>query len=151
MKSAKITIILRVPNKINRSTENERFRCWQGRRSSQCIALSMQPDAVQRRNKPFECRFILLCALSLFTMLSSCQGSIMTGLDCVDSYSQMFQGKRIGIITNHTAYNSNGEYIVDVIIDMPDVKVTALFGPEHGLWGKEQDAIKIDNQIDPAS
>ena len=87
--------------------------------------------------------------LSIFVMLSSCQGSVMTGLDCVDSYSQVFQGKRVGIITNHTAYNSSGRYIVDVIRDIPDVKVTALFGPEHGLWGKEQDAIKIDNQTDP--
>ena len=87
--------------------------------------------------------------LILFTAFSSCQGSVMTGLDCVDSYSQVFQGKRIGIITNHTAYNRNGKYIVDVIRGLPDVKVTALFGPEHGLWGKEQDAIKIDNQTDP--
>jgi uncharacterized protein YbbC (DUF1343 family) len=73
----------------------------------------------------------------------------MTGLDCVDSYNKVFRGKRIGIITNHTAYDSKGRYIVDVFKNMPDVKITALFGPEHGLWGKEQDAIKIDNQLDP--
>jgi uncharacterized protein YbbC (DUF1343 family) len=91
----------------------------------------------------------VIIILILFTMFSSCQGSVMTGLDCVDSYIKVFQGKRIGIITNHTGYNSNGEYIVDVLRNMPDVKVTALFGPEHGLWGKEQDAIKIDNQTDP--
>jgi len=89
---------------------------------------------------------IILC---VFIMLSSCQGSVMTGLDCVDSYIKVFQGRRIGIITNHTAYNSNGKYIVDVFRNIPDVKVTSLFGPEHGLWGKEQDAIKIDSQIDP--
>ncbi|MHC4537385.1 MAG: hypothetical protein ACYS6K_25890 [Planctomycetota bacterium] len=52
-----------MPNKMNRSTENERFRFWQGRRSRQCTALSMEPDAVQKRNKPFECRVILLGAL----------------------------------------------------------------------------------------
>jgi len=150
MKSAKNSILLRVPIKMNRSTESEHFRCWQGRRSRQCnTALSMQPDTVQRRNKPFECRLILICALSLFVMLSSCRGSFMTGLDCVDSYSKVFQGRRIGIVTNHTAYNSRGKYIVDVFRNMPDVKVTALFGPEHGLWGKEQDAIKIDDQTDP--
>ena len=55
-----------MPNKINRSTENERFRFWQERRSRQClIALSMEPDAVQKRNKPFECRVILLGALNI--------------------------------------------------------------------------------------
>ena len=85
----------------------------------------------------------------LFTAFSSCQGSVMTGLDCVNSYSEMFQGKRIGIITNHTAYNSNGKYIVDVIRSMTDVTVTALFSPEHGLWGVEPDAIKIGSQIHP--
>jgi beta-N-acetylhexosaminidase len=82
-------------------------------------------------------------------MLSSCQGSVMTGLDCVGTNKGVFQGKRLGIITNHTAYNSNGKYIVDVLKGMTDVTVTALFSPEHGLWGKEQDAIKIDNQTDP--
>lgn len=72
----------------------------------------------------------------------------MTGLDCVDSYSKVFQGKRVGIITNHTAYDSKSRYIVDIFKNMSDVKVTALFGPEHGLWGKVEDAIEIDSQVD---
>ncbi len=38
---------LRVPNKTNRGTENWRFHFLQGRRSRQCIALSMEPDAVR--------------------------------------------------------------------------------------------------------
>lgn len=94
--------------------------------------------------------------LSLFVMLSSCQdspaggqGSVKTGLDRVGTYKKVFQGKRLGIITNHTAYNSNGKYIVDVFRGMAGVTVTALFSPEHGLWGKERDAKKIDSQIHP--
>ena len=91
----------------------------------------------------------VILILGLFAMLSSCQGSVQTGLDCVGTYKEVFQGKRLGIITNHTAYNSDGKYIVDVLRSMAGVKVTTLFSPEHGLWGKEQDAIKIDSQIDP--
>jgi len=94
--------------------------------------------------------------LSLFVTLSSCQGSpaggqgsVKTGLDRVGAYKKVFQGKRLGIITNHTAYNSNGKYIVDVFRGMAGVTVTALFSPEHGLWGKERDAKKIDSQIHP--
>ncbi|MCP4256130.1 MAG: hypothetical protein GY774_01225 [Planctomycetes bacterium] len=49
---------------MNRSTESERFRAWQGRRSRPSSGWSMQSDAVQTRNKPFECRVILLGALS---------------------------------------------------------------------------------------
>jgi uncharacterized protein YbbC (DUF1343 family) len=86
---------------------------------------------------------------SLFVMLSSCHGSVKTGLDRVGAYKEVFQGKRIGIITNHTGYDRNGKYIVDIFKGMTDVTVTALFSPEHGLWGKEQDAIRIDSQIDP--
>jgi len=82
-------------------------------------------------------------------MFSSCQGSVKTGLDCVGTYKEVFQGKRLGIITNHTAYNSNGKYIVDVLRGMAGVTVTALFSPEHGLWGKERDAKKIDSQNHP--
>jgi len=82
-------------------------------------------------------------------MFSCCQGSVKTGLDRVGTYKEVFQGKRLGIITNHTAYNSNGKYVVDVFRGMAGVTVTALFSPEHGLWGKEQAGKKIGSQIDP--
>jgi uncharacterized protein YbbC (DUF1343 family) len=67
----------------------------------------------------------------------------------VGAYREVFQGKRLGIITNHTAYNSDGRYIVDVLRSLNDVTVAALFSPEHGLWGKEQAGEKINSRIDP--
>lgn len=73
----------------------------------------------------------------------------MTGLDRVGLFKDVFEGKRLGIITNHTAYDSNGRFVVDVFKSMPGVKVTALFSPEHGLWGTAPDAKKIDNQTHP--
>lgn len=73
----------------------------------------------------------------------------MTGLDRVASYKDVFEGKRLGIITNHTAYDSNGRFIVDVFKGMAGVKVTALFSPEHGLWGTAPDGEKIGSQTHP--
>ncbi len=87
--------------------------------------------------------------LGLVAMYSNAESSVRTGLDRVGSHKEVFDGKRLGIITNHTAYNSDGKYIVDVFRNMTEVKVTALFSPEHGLWGKERDAKKIDSQIHP--
>jgi len=87
--------------------------------------------------------------LGFFVMLASCHGSVQTGLDRVGAYKEVFQGKRLGIITNHTAYDSDGRFVVDVFKEMTGVTVTALFSPEHGLWGKEQAGEKIDSQIDP--
>jgi uncharacterized protein YbbC (DUF1343 family) len=87
--------------------------------------------------------------LVFFMMLSCCYGSVKTGLDRVGAYKNLFEGKRLGIIANHTAYDSNGRFIVDVFSNMAGVKVTALFSPEHGLWGTARDGEKIGSQTDP--
>jgi uncharacterized protein YbbC (DUF1343 family) len=83
------------------------------------------------------------------TVLSCCQASTKTGLDNVTTYQRLFDGKRIGLVTNHTAYTSDGRYIVDVFRDMRDVTIAALFSPEHGLYGAEGAGKKISSQIHP--
>jgi uncharacterized protein YbbC (DUF1343 family) len=87
--------------------------------------------------------------LGSLVMLSSCYGSVKTGLDRVSEYKELFQGKRLGIIANHTAYDRNGRFIVDVFREIPGVKLVALFSPEHGFWGIAPDAEKIDSQNHP--
>ena len=87
--------------------------------------------------------------LSLLATSTNCQGAVRTGLDRLDAYSEIFRGKRLGIITNHTGYDSDGKYIVDKFKDMPGVTVAALFSPEHGLWGAEQAGRKTDSQVHP--
>ena len=86
--------------------------------------------------------------MTCFVMLSCCNGSVKTGLDCVGEYKNLFEGKRLGIIANHTAYDSNGRFIVDVFRGMTGVMVAALFSPEHGLWGTAPDGEEIDGQTD---
>ncbi len=76
-------------------------------------------------------------------------GRVRIGLDRAGTYREVFQDKRIGIIANHTSYNSSGRYIVDVFRGMTGVTVTALFSPEHGLYGQEQAGEKVKSQIDP--
>ncbi|MHC4324958.1 MAG: exo-beta-N-acetylmuramidase NamZ family protein [Planctomycetota bacterium] len=73
----------------------------------------------------------------------------MTGLDRVDSYKEIFEGKRLGIIANHTAHARDGRFIVDVFRSINGIKITALFSPEHGLWGTVRDGEKIDHQTHP--
>ena len=94
-----------------------------------------------------------LIILTIAAAFGACRGSVKTGLDNVGSYKQLFRGKRIGIITNHTAYNSDGRYIVDVFSSMPfdSSKVTALFSPEHGLFGTEKAGSKIDSNVYPGT
>jgi len=74
---------------------------------------------------------------------------VKTGLDNINSYRHLFEGKRVGIITNHTAYNRSGQYIVDVFRNMDNVKVAAFFSPEHGLYGVEEDGKRIESMTEP--
>jgi uncharacterized protein YbbC (DUF1343 family) len=86
---------------------------------------------------------------TIFVMLSCCRGDVMTGLDRVDLYKEVFEGRRLGIITNHTAYDRDGRFIVDVFKGVNGIKITALFSPEHGLWGTAPDGKKINSQTHP--
>ncbi|MHC4438645.1 MAG: exo-beta-N-acetylmuramidase NamZ family protein [Planctomycetota bacterium] len=86
---------------------------------------------------------------TIFVMITCCRGAVMTGLDRLDSYKEAFEGKRLGIIANHTACEREGRFIVDVFKSMNGIKITVLFSPEHGLWGTERDGKKIDNQTHP--
>ena len=61
---------------------------------------------------------------------------VKTGLDNVEQYQSLFKGKKLGLITNHTAYNRQGRHIIDVMAELPGVQITALFGPEHGIRGQ---------------
>jgi uncharacterized protein YbbC (DUF1343 family) len=81
----------------------------------------------------------------------SCESasSVETGLDRIYEYEKFFIGNRIGIVTNHTAYNSRNEHITDIFFKLPNTKVVALFGPEHGIRGNEAAGLKIEDEIDP--
>ena len=48
------------------------------------------------------------------------------------------RGKRIGLITNHSGIDRQRRSTVDLLHAMPDVKLTALFSPEHGIRGVEE-------------
>ncbi len=77
-----------------------------------------------------------------------CPAAVRTGLDNVGAHRKLFEGNRIGIIANHTSYDSAGRYIVDMLRAMDGVRVVALFSPEHGLYGTEEAGRKIDGQTD---
>ena len=62
---------------------------------------------------------------------------VLTGLDVLeaDKFAAL-EGKRIGLITNHTGLDRNGKRNVDAMREA-GVRVTALFAPEHGITGKQ--------------
>jgi uncharacterized protein YbbC (DUF1343 family) len=86
------------------------------------------------RYSKIRCAVLIIFAAVLPSSCTSAK-TVTTGLDNIHSYHTLFAHKRLGIVTNHTACDARGRHIVDIITAMPDVKVTALFGPEHGITG----------------
>ncbi|MFQ5651357.1 MAG: exo-beta-N-acetylmuramidase NamZ domain-containing protein [bacterium] len=81
----------------------------------------------------------------LLLFLACSDGTVRTGLDNVEQHAALFRNKRVGIITNQTAYDSKQRYIVDVFGHMKGVEVVALYGPEHGVRGAVERGEKIDS------
>ena len=94
---------------------------------------------------------VLYFSLLFFACTAQKQSAprVQTGLDRVNEYQQLFNDKQVGIVTNHTAYNAQEQYIADVFFKMKNVTVTALFGPEHGIRGNAEGGAEIKTKNDP--
>jgi uncharacterized protein YbbC (DUF1343 family) len=62
------------------------------------------------------------------------------GLDVfIESNTQLLDGSRVGLIVNPASINSRFEHAADLFHQHPQIKLTALFGPQHGIRGETQD------------
>ncbi len=93
----------------------------------------------------------ITCPLILAWLAATCPAAVRTGLDNLGAHAELFAGKRVGIIANHTSYDSGGRHIVDVLRGVPDARVVALFSPEHGFRGLEEAGRRIADQTDPVT
>ncbi|TDL93165.1 DUF1343 domain-containing protein [Vibrio vulnificus] len=60
----------------------------------------------------------------------------------------VLSGRKVGLITNPTGIDSKLTSIVDLLHDDPDINLTALFGPEHGVRGDAQAGASVEYYID---
>ncbi|AZU64091.1 exo-beta-N-acetylmuramidase NamZ family protein [Neobacillus mesonae] len=60
----------------------------------------------------------------------------------------LIKGKRVGLITNPTGVDQDLNSIVDLLYNNPNVKLTALYGPEHGVRGDAQAGQYVEKYID---
>jgi uncharacterized protein YbbC (DUF1343 family)/CubicO group peptidase (beta-lactamase class C family) len=74
--------------------------------------------------------------------------TVLNGIDVLerDKFKQL-NGMRVGLVTNQTGRDLNGKPTIDVLKEAPNVKLVALFSPEHGIRG-ELDQAKINDSVD---
>lgn len=61
------------------------------------------------------------------------------------------KGERVGLITNPTGVNQRGRSTIELLRTAPGVRLVALFGPEHGLYGDQPAGMEFANSVDPAT
>jgi len=57
-------------------------------------------------------------------------------------------GRRVGLITNPSGVNRRLETTIEVLRRAPGVKLVALFGPEHGIYGDVPAGDKVESRTD---
>ncbi|HOR11782.1 MAG TPA: DUF1343 domain-containing protein [Bacteroidales bacterium] len=90
--------------------------------------------------------------LGLSLTLASCVNpqentSLRTGAENTEAYLSLLKGKRVGLLTNHTALIED-KHLVDSLLSL-GVDIRMIFAPEHGFRGNEDAGAQIDHQIDP--
>lgn len=80
------------------------------------------------------------------------QERVRLGIEVLLSDSiHLVRGKRVGLITNHTGVLPDGRSTIDLLHRATGVRLTALFGPEHGIRGVDEAGVKIESNIDSAT
>jgi len=74
---------------------------------------------------------------------------VMLGIDVLanDNFAPI-AGKRIGLLTHPAGVNRFGVSTIDILRRAPNVKLVALFGPEHGIYGNMSAGENISDTID---
>jgi uncharacterized protein YbbC (DUF1343 family)/CubicO group peptidase (beta-lactamase class C family) len=62
--------------------------------------------------------------------------NVQTGLEVLIAEDfRRLEGKKIGVICNHTAVDRKGNHLVDLLFANKKLNLVALFGPEHSIRG----------------
>ncbi|MDB6033719.1 MAG: hypothetical protein JWM16_4057 [Verrucomicrobiales bacterium] len=74
-------------------------------------------------------------------------GEVLNGIDVLEKQNFAPVKKlRLGLITNHTGIDRQRRSTIDILKAAPEVELKALFSPEHGIRGEQDE--KISDSVD---
>lgn len=125
---------------------------------SPSVKIKWGVDEMQR--KPAIILLVFILVLSTFTVVFADKGdnngkqkgkykNFKLGVEVLlEEEKELIEGKRVGLITNPTGVDQELNSIVDLLHNDPDVNLTALYGPEHGVRGSAQAGEYVEYYID---
>ena len=103
-----------------------------------------EPDAVRAASSRFAAEVLVSlarvtaanAAAPAATANAQTDAEVLNGIDVLarDQFKQL-AGLRVGLVTNHTGRDRRGRATIDVLREAPNVRLVALFSPEHGIRG----------------
>jgi uncharacterized protein YbbC (DUF1343 family) len=87
--------------------------------------------------------------LAVMVLPLATRGEVKLGNEVLAaSHFKVLQGKRVGLLTNPSGVNRHLDSTIDVLRGAPGVKLVALFGPEHGIYGDAAGGEKVESTLD---
>lgn len=84
--------------------------------------------------------------INLFMGESMEKAIVRNGIDNIAKYSELFAGKRVGLITGPTGVNKQLKSTIDIFAEM--FNLTTLYAPEHGIRGERQAGATVETYQD---
>ena len=94
----------------------------------------------------------IACAHGLQQRGSAPGSGVAPGIEVLLGDSlHLIRGKRVGLITNQSGRDRRGTSTIDLLYRAPGVRLTALFGPEHGIAGVAPAGASVSGAMDSAT
>ena len=95
---------------------------------------------------------LFLCLLCLALGAEAGRIRVKTGIEVLKEQNfRCLEGKRVGLITNPTGVDNGMRSTIDILHEAPNVRLVALYGPEHGVRGDVHAGDHVTDQRDPAT
>lgn len=93
---------------------------------------------------------LTILIIAIFSLISINAGTVKNGIDILKAQDfKILEGKRVGLITNPTGVDGQLKSTIDILFEAPNVKLVALYGPEHGVRGDKYAGDIVDSGTDP--
>ncbi len=95
--------------------------------------------------------FVLIMLLSGFVLYAA-EPVVKPGVEVLrDRGFRGLVGKKVGLVTNPSGVDRHLNSTIDILFNAPGVKLTALYGPEHGVRGNVYAGGKVSDSVDEAT
>lgn len=97
-------------------------------------------------------RLLFICCALWLAFGSVSAQKVKTGIEVLKKQNfKILEGLRVGLVTNPTGVDNDLRSDVDILHAAKNVKLVALFGPEHGVRGNAHAGDAVTDDSDPAT